>query len=145
MDAHPMSKRIDTTGLNSEAQGVYALRCIGRRDRLPLLAEAIAGDPAAIAALRVIDVLLDTLRRSAGADPHCLLCDGAAGVQPPFLVIVYGFRDDPKHLVAHTVCKNCHTRHRTDAAVREAVLEFYREHVVSDMRLLPPFAKAGRA
>ena len=92
--------------------------------------------------------VLQLVQRNAAAAPICLLC--GPEFRRDHLPVLFGFvqamRDDPTQMVANAICAECSAQHPTREAMERAITDYYRAHIISDLRVLPqPHPAAGHA
>lgn len=135
--------------LAAESQGVYHVQFFTPFNLAALAAEAHTGNAMAAAQLSVVDQMLATINasQSPGKGPACLLCGSAIWRRrwPARIGVVCAECDVPTQAVANVICGDCERRYPTPQTFNEAVVSFYREHVMSDARVLQPASAPGHA
>lgn len=138
-------------GVQAEGQGVWRIELINRQGVLELLPHAQAGDTRAQRLLLLVRQLLDQVAACTSPDPEagtlCLLCDTVFWQQQPPEVwsILLAERDDPHRVLATGICTGCCTRLGDLSAIKDAVLAYYQDKMIPDLRVLPSFSAPGRA
>lgn len=123
----------------TEGQGVWNMEIIPRDQWLELIALALCGDHPARQILAAGAMMMDENRL-------CLLCDVVFSTADPpcALVVVRAATETPSQGIFNAVCDACATRHQ-GSALKAAVLNRYRELVISDLREISISDQTGTA
>lgn len=140
-----MTKRVDLAAelraMQSEGQGLWRLAVFDCRGLVELSRTPWASLDASSRAV------LETVRRVlAGEVSECLLCGHPFALfrrMPLDIVVMSAMVDGPSSAFSFCICEGCHEEDR--GVMASVVMAFMKEHIVTDMRVLPPFHDAGRA
>jgi hypothetical protein len=136
-----MDKGVDGDGharaIATENGGFCAITFYGRDD-LPDLTERAARDERrAKIHLQLISVVAKALKTS--QPPRCVVC--TEDVDEPRLleltVLLEGYGEGPERVVAGAICVHCASKHQSEAALRYAIVNAFRERLQVDLRVLP--------
>jgi hypothetical protein len=122
----------------TENGGFCAMAFYGRDD-LPDLRERAARDERrAKIHLQLISVVARALKTSQ-PPPSCVVC--SEDVDEPRLleltVLLEGYGERPEHVVAGAICVHCASKHQSEAALRYAIVNAFRERLQVDLHVLP--------
>jgi hypothetical protein len=135
--------------IQAEGQGVFRFAFFTPADIPTLAAAAAGGDTVAAAQMRVIVQMLAAINacQDPTLAPCCLLCGTPIwrGHCPAQVGVMHAACDHPAQATGHVICSDCDRRYPTAESFNAAVLAFYRENLMSDARVLPPFSAPGRA
>ena len=130
--------------IKDESEGLLRVAIIDVEDAVAHLARAREGD---VESRRLIALVDGTIERLVDDGLVCLLCGAklSATVLPHAIVAIHAYRDDYRRAATSGLCRACLRRHQSAAGLATAVHEFLRANLLSDLRVLPPLAPAGRA
>ena len=126
-------------------QGVWELQIVPQAAALELMAEALAGNPRALALAETFSKFLEALPLER-PPTLCLLCDHAftrGGEAPGTLVMLRASTSTPAAAPASVsgVCRRCTAL----PDLQGRVVGKLRSSLIGDLRVLPPAAAGGRA
>jgi hypothetical protein len=128
--------------LQDEGQGVFRIEFVQPYDIPSLFLASGAGN---VQATRTAHMVGQFLKMIATAKPAwlCLLCDTelSPAAPPATIAIMAAHRDDPSAAIVNGICIGCAGKPELEAAL----LAKYRNSLIPDLRLLPPFSRPGRA
>jgi len=152
MNTHKARRRQTAEGwrqIQTEGQGFYRFTFFTPENFTALIAAALEGDAIAAASVRAVDHMLDVINacQDPAQAPCCLLCGTPIWYShyPAQIGVMHAACDRPTQAIAHVVCHDCDRHHPTTETFNSAVLTFYREHIMSDARMLPPASAPGHA
>jgi hypothetical protein len=140
--------KMDT--LMREAQGtgsagLYELSIHDSKDAPALASAAADGD---VRAAKFIVLILDFLDqfRAQRHKPLCLTCDALIAEPPPTLAVLTAARDDSSVASVSGICGDCRQKYRRPrGALKAAVMQSYREFLMSDVREIEVSRQTGHA
>lgn len=135
--------------IEAEGQGVFRHAFYSPLSFASVAADALAGDAVATAQAKAVSHMVAVI--NAARNPRdgaaCLLCGAAVWRHrwPARIGVTHAACDAPTHAIANVVCCDCERRYPDPQSFNAAVLAFYREHVMDDVRALPPASSPGHA
>jgi hypothetical protein len=94
--------------MRAEGQGIYQLQIVTPTTTLPIVIQALAGDPFAIGLLKVISRFFTAVEKTQPS-PLCPTCDNelSLATPPDAVVIMTAARDDPSMAIINGLCPEC--------------------------------------
>jgi hypothetical protein len=121
----------------AENGGFCAITLYGHDDLPDLKERAARGEQRAKDHLQLMSLVTKALETN-HPPPGCVVC--SEDVEPRLLqliVLLEGYREGPEGTVAGPICVHCASKHHSESALRDAVVNACRERLEVDLRVLP--------
>jgi hypothetical protein len=122
----------------AENGGFCAITFYGHDDLPDLKERAARDEQRAKVHLQLMSVVTKALETNQ-PPPGCAVC--SEDVDEPrllqLIVVLEGYREGPEGTVAGAICVHCASKHQSESALRDAVVNTLRERLQVDLRVLP--------